>query len=65
MTDFIYLFIGVFLQKNLNKCEGEGQHFMKTLLALPSGALVVSQFQDPVQSRPVRHIGLIVLICSQ
>ena len=35
------------------------------LLAPPSGALVVSQFQDPIPSSPVRHIGLVVLICSK
>ena len=33
------------------------------LLAPPSGALAVSQFQDPVQS--VTHIALVVLICSK
>ena len=33
-------------------------------LAPPSGALVLSQFQDPA-GRPVTHLGLIVLICSK
>ena len=38
------------------------------LLAPPSGALVVSHFQDPASpSSPVpsRHIALVVLICSK
>ena len=44
----------------------QGLIVMIALLAPPSGALVVSQFQDPAgQSRPVRHIALVVLICSK
>ena len=58
---FVFVFFLVFVE-----CNAMTLFVYLYLLAPPSGALAVSQFQDPIPSIPsITHIGLVVLICSK